>query len=119
MTDDKIIKALNCCQNSERCDDCPYSHLRGQNTLCIDTSQADYLDLINRQKAEIEELQKRIVFWREDMDYRPNEIRAEAIKEFAERLKERASNKFWDGNRMHELKVPLVGVDEIDNLVKK
>ena len=57
-------------------------------------------DLINRQKVEIEslkqiideqdkeiiKLQKRIIFWREDLNYHPEKIKSEAIKEFAERL---------------------------------
>ena len=59
------------------------------------------INLINRQKAEIEslkqiideedneilELQKRIIFWREDLNYQPEKIKSAAIKEFAERLK--------------------------------
>ena len=40
----------------------------------------------NLQKAEIEGLRKRIVFWREDLDYRPKEIQAEAINKFAEEV---------------------------------
>ena len=44
------------------------------------------LNIINRQKAEILELQKRIINWRTDMDYRPDEIKSEAMKEFAERF---------------------------------
>lgn len=60
-------------------------------------------DLINRQAAEIEslkqiiderdkeilKLQKRIIFWREDLNYQPEIIKSEAIKEFAKRLKEK------------------------------
>ena len=66
----------------------------------------DALDLINRQAAEIEnlkqiideedkeilKLQKRIIFWREDLNYQPEKIKSEAIKEFAERLKSRLAN---------------------------
>lgn len=61
-------------------------------------------DLISRQKAEIEnlkqiideedkeilKLQKRIIFWREDLNYQPEKIKSEAVKEFAERLKKEA-----------------------------
>ena len=59
--------------------------------MCDEDEQAlqkHALDLINRQKEEILELQKRIINWRADMDYRPDEIKSEAIKEFAGRLKE-------------------------------
>lgn len=62
----------------------------------------DAESLINRQAAEIErlkqiideedkeilKLQKRIIFWREDLNYQPEIIKSEAIKEFAKRLKE-------------------------------
>jgi 2C-methyl-D-erythritol 2,4-cyclodiphosphate synthase len=45
----------------------------------------DALDLINRQKAEIEEQDQAII----NALRRMGEIRAEAIKEFSDRLKER------------------------------
>ena len=59
----------------------------------------DVIECINRQAAEIESLkqiidekdkeilglQKRIIFWREDLNYQPEKIKSEAIKEFAER----------------------------------
>ena len=99
MTDNEIIKALECCYTYFDCDGCPFEEpCSGLNVLTENT-----LDLINRQKAEIErlqksneemfctiskqdaeitQLQKRIVFWREDMNYQPEKERAEAIKEF-------------------------------------
>lgn len=70
------------------------------------------LDLINRQKAEIEGLQKRIVFWREDMDYRPAEIKPEAIKDFAERVKMAFYYEF------DEL-IPSIMANKIDSLVEE
>lgn len=85
MTDEQIIKALECCATDDG---------------CADRCRKDALVLINRQKAEIEslkqiideqdkeiiKLQKRIIFWREDLNYQPEKIKSEAIKEFAERL---------------------------------
>ena len=53
MTDNEIIKSLECCadhNNADACDDCPC--LKGE---CISTTPY-VLDLINRQKAEIEAL---------------------------------------------------------------
>lgn len=58
------------------------------------------------------DLQKRIINRRADMDCRPDEIRAEAIKEFAERLKEKLQ---WDV----EFDNKLVFERDIDNLVKE
>lgn len=109
MTDNDIVKALDCCCSHPTCRACFKCPLEFEDA-CRNNLQKYSLDLINRQAAEIkqkdteidilirkkhtlrdevEELQKRIVFWREDLDYRPKEIRAEAIKDFAERLKAR------------------------------
>ena len=89
MTDNEITKGIQCViANDVNCSECAY-----QKVLPFPSCRMMYaknsLDLINRQKAEILELQKRIINWRTDMDYRPDEIKSEAIKEFAERLKEK------------------------------
>ena len=103
FTDEQIIKALECCiaqENFEEisCEICPYERVCD----CKEIVLQNALDLINRQKAEIEnlkqiideedreilKLQKRIVFWREDLNYQPEKIKSEAIKEFAEKVKE-------------------------------
>ena len=53
MTDNEIIKALECCSNGEPCANCPYQK------QCDETDLAEIaLDLINRQQAEIERLQE-------------------------------------------------------------
>lgn len=70
FTDEEIKKALDCCINDD-CDNCPndfgncYSNLAGY-----------ALNLINRQREEIEVIKETTA-----------EIRYEAIKELAERLK--------------------------------
>ena len=89
MTDNEIIKALECCKCDD-CDNCPndfgncYANLAGY-----------ALDLINRQKAEIERLEDKLeTVKRIAIDTIPlveediATAKAEAIKEFAERLKE-------------------------------
>lgn len=106
MTDEQIIKALECCatDKTDDCFRCPYDKMvyNPGYGWCADRCREDALNLINRQKAEIESLkqiideqdkeiinlQKRIIFWREDLNYQPEKIKSEAIKEFAERLKE-------------------------------
>ena len=119
MTDNEIIKALECCipNNMEKCLVCPFHR------ECIKEDKnylAEYaLDLINRQKAEIERLTvpKELI----DDDFCGvvcefaeeliKKAKAEAIKEFAERLKEKERPTF-----------PLamvIDVCEIDNLVKE
>lgn len=42
---------------------------------------------MTKKNKEIIKLQKRIIFWREDLNYQPEKIKAEAIKEFAIKLK--------------------------------
>lgn len=57
MSDNEIIKALECC-NSEKeslCFECPY-HLCSP--ACLTRRNTDIIDLINRQKAEIEKLKE-------------------------------------------------------------
>lgn len=63
MTDNDIVKALECCTNEPmlNCRNCPYedSCNMGRSDM-----QKDALDLINRQKAEILELQGNLKFVR-------------------------------------------------------
>lgn len=85
MTDSETIKALECCKN-KRCVNCPYDDVADKFAECSAKLVNDALDLINRQKAEIDEfnnspiLTKLCLMWK-----------AEAIKEFAEKLKDRVS----------------------------
>ena len=95
MTDNEIIKALECCtdESYENCNECPYS---------IDAERCermklleDILDLINHQKAETERLKKEIQITKDayTMLQTKNEIiKLEAVKEFAARLKENISD---------------------------
>jgi hypothetical protein len=54
MTDNEIIKALECCDGTlAGCAECP----NYKNRFCC-TIEKDALDLINRQKAEIEGLKR-------------------------------------------------------------
>ena len=56
MTDNKIIKALRCC-SSGYCDtlNCPFRHI-DEISECTSKLARESLDLINRQKAEIERM---------------------------------------------------------------
>lgn len=54
MTDKDIIKALECCCNSVKCDEnCPLIH-----TSSITDCNKKFLDLIKCQQAEIERLER-------------------------------------------------------------
>ena len=99
MTDNEIIKAVGCCIGNTKCDECPM--FRTQN--CMNKVFGYALDLINRQKAEIERLKAEIVIRDKIIDERGKEVfrhdnairslhkqldnlKSEAIKEFAEEL---------------------------------
>ena len=81
MTDNEIIKALECCKKDD-CYNCPNDFGN-----CYANLAGFALDLINRQKAEIERLQETICMLTKTGRFY-SKVRAEAIKEFAERLKE-------------------------------
>lgn len=153
MTDNEIIKALECCAKNNVCNECPLA--RDSIEDCIECLAESAFDLINRQKAEIEMLQTTL-FKKEDLMQMLREqkqayydelvsakakierldkltieqrreidrlsdyvqyTRAEAIKEFAERLKDQFSNENntdWISN----LYFPK-WTAQIDNLVKE
>ena len=55
MTDNEIIKALECCSKiTFSCDGCPLKHLKYSE--CYELVIRSTLDLINRQQAEIEQI---------------------------------------------------------------
>ena len=121
MNDNDIIKIIKHCIN-KTCVGC-----KREDNNCHSSDSCRYdllkvaLDLINRQKAEIERLQKEKDFEKYEKtrlrllfkgEYDNNKkAKSEAIKEFAERLKEEATvdddSTWWVANI------------DIDNLVKE
>ena len=109
MTDNEIIKALECClsQNGE-CDNCP-QHSR----TCVDDLLHQSLDLINRQKAEIErwrtECGNQSTLWSKHyesiFETAKETIKAEAIKEFAERVREELTPELKNSYDMRRKRV--------------
>lgn len=90
MTDNKIIKALECCISDEPCikTGCPLHNadMCGADTQILEKFA---LDLINRQKSEIERLTIRLRKAEHQLDDAMkmyNIIKTEAYKEFAELL---------------------------------
>lgn len=120
LSDNEIIKVLEYCTTDGWCSNCPHEK------KCIEDEITQLaLDLINRQKAEIEQLkienrilsQKRISFpERLEID---RKARAEAVKEFAERLKEHKIDVDVSFGYGKEVYTEAVAVIEIDNLVKE
>ena len=64
MTDEQIIKALECCatDDGDYCSQCPYGNIdyKPGNGGCVNRCRKDALDLINRQKEEIEMLLQKL-----------------------------------------------------------
>ena len=62
MTDNEIIKALECCSTDDvkHCKGCPYDE-KETSTYCVNDLIKDTLDLNNRLKAEIEKLNVELV----------------------------------------------------------
>ena len=114
MTDEKIIKAIKACVEIKDCSQCPYKNNNLLDTSCFSKLFNEILVLINSQKAEIEKLKEK----NESLDTLVlsygdyvTKARAEAIKEFAERLK---AEKF-----KYSPFGELVYVKDIDKLVKQ
>ena len=123
MTDEKIIKAMKFCSDTN-CLYCPLLDAPLQEKECKSNLILNALDLINRQKAEIESLQNDLRIWKNiahrETSYVEN-ARAEAIKEFAERLKEKRYLRPMSQAEYFGLceEKWVVNVDVIDNLVKE
>lgn len=112
MTDEQIIKNLKEITDNKII----------RNTTCIISLSflGEILDLIDRQKAKIEKLQKENERWKngfmgscmlENCKLK-DEWKSEAIKEFAERLKKYLCFDLREG-------ISVVTIDNIDNLVKE
>ena len=122
FTDEEVVKALECCTSSttsEACNGCPFS----ETDICEKMSNAleiYALDLINRQKAEIEELNTNLALAFDNAKnntierIREHTIRFVAIKEFAERLKRTAFLPLGTYIAEH-----IITDSQIDNLVKE
>lgn len=120
MADNGIIKALKCCKSAvASCEECP---MYVEGVVCHGYELNEKaLDLITRQQVEIERLNiENMLTMSERNAFRASfyevskqlkTAKSKAVKEFAERLKEKAMQKF-DWNE-------YVEVEEIDNIVKE
>lgn len=112
FTDNEIVKALECCREKD-CGDCPM--IEYPQTICEWDAFDLAIDLINRQKAEIADERARKELCAEvikRLDKESETARAEAIKEFADMLKE----KIRDDCFAYEASLRC---EYIDNLVQE
>ena len=112
MTDNEIIKALECCEGDDGISYCNKCSLYEYDN-CIHYISQKAREVINRQKAEIDELNHDVeVLYRvkEQLKDMYKTAKSEAYKEFAERLKEMPSVINCEYEWLHT---------DIDNLVKE
>ena len=120
MTDEQIIKALECCVKVRNCGECPAKD--EPVSKCLITVCEKAAGIIKCQKAEIEDLKSQMEWL---TGYNGNLLdantalsgeieicKSEAIKEFAERLKTKLQ---WDCDFSNK----LVFENDIDDLVKE
>ena len=124
MTDKDIIKALECCGIKTDGKGC-YFDTHESEEICAREIVKNAFDLLNRQKEEIEFLRKTIgKNDKKALDVTLEEIekyRVEAIKEFAERLKQTITNEintYYNSNGGGYYLAEDV-IEDIDNLVKE
>ena len=117
LTDSEIVKALDICSKSNN--GCSYSKysckdccLNGQ-PMCSSVLIQDTIDLIDRLQAENERLKATVDSFN-DIGKLYSEIKAEAYKEFAERLK-----IFVIPQKANGYTREIVLKRDIDNLLKK
>ena len=91
MTDNEIIKALECCTTKgAKCSDCP-AFKKVDRSDCKKYFRGA-IDLINRQQAEIDVLNNNLSAMVVTMRNSAKATRNEAIKEFADMLNDRIIN---------------------------
>lgn len=123
MTDNEIIQALECCKiRGQTCEECPYYSKK----YCVEW---DALDLINRQKEELDGKDVEIMNLKHEIERLKAEIRntdnilnslagplievkTEAYREFAERLKDMSEDRTDWGK-------PYVLCEDIDRLLER
>lgn len=110
MTDNEIIKALEWHSNDEKhCSPCPYEE-HSATHYCLDMLLDDALSLITRQKEEIERLKG----WENLLKAEKHSlIKAEAVKEFAHRIRQRSYESFDWSHGEHPMVVEWSDIDEV------
>ena len=86
MTDNKIIKALECCTNNKGTGsyvDCPLANYAFEE--CADILRTEAYNLINRQKDKIKEFDERNIIYRGTVEWQAKEINRQKAE--IERLK--------------------------------
>lgn len=129
MKDEQTIKALHLCANTEGCRECPLHSMYSAN--CIKKLMNNTLDLIERQQEKIEAIIngqetlskalvtkdaeiERLEAEKDNLIRTYKECMTDAIKEFAEKIKER---KYLSSDWSHGEHPFVVEEDDIDDVL--
>ena len=119
FTDEEIVKALRCCVEVRNCGECPVKDEPVSECLIITCTNA--ANIIEHQKAEIEELKKYVSVSRDayiSIQDKYGYAKAEAYKEFADRAAialtaaYRPDYAFWILITLDNLLKEMVGEEE-------
>ena len=132
MNDEEIIKALECCIEDEDCSHCPSIK---EMPYCSNDIMVGAINLIKRQQVEIERLnsdndekfnqwnmltEKTKQHYADLYNEAKDILKAEAVKEFAERLKNKIKTECNPyGKPTFDYDTSIAIVRYIDNLVKE
>ena len=137
FTDEEIKSSLEVIATTRNCNECKIRNCKWGTCNCSQITANAALDLIKRQKAELEAIkdEKAMGFKLSEeqineikeyvlksVEYNEREIKAEAYKEFAEKIKKSIKenvDEAWhrdDGNGIYDAEYVL---DDIDNLLKE
>lgn len=118
FTDEDIISSLEVIATTRNCNECKIRNCKWGTCNCSQITAKAALDLINRQQAEIESLNKKVEELADVLSgtvrIRYAEAKAEAYKEFAERLKEKSNSRFDYSELVFE-----ISEGTIDTLLKE
>lgn len=118
FTDEEIKTGLRCLSGEIiLCKFCAFSHLEDRGFACKKNVASAALALINRQKAEIERLEKSLVDQFDGYENIRKKAKAEAVKEFAREHRE-IILAFCDDDDQISLKVCEYDANT-NNLVKE
>ena len=120
LTDEEIISSLEVIATTCNCNECKIRSGKWGTCNCSETTANAALDLINRQKAEIERLRgSTIVNNIMESQRIKREAKTEAYKEFAEKLKLHSYIMSDESQTGIINRYSVVTVNQIDNILKE
>lgn len=114
LTDEDILSSLKVIATTRNCNECKIRNCKWGTCNCEQITANAALELSNRQKSEIERLQKEvnlISIKLQDLQERTDEVKVEAYREFAKRLE-----SYLLFNKKCEMSV--MSFENIDNFLK-